>query len=304
MSLYNLLSPKNFVELLRRETSRRVIPIDSTWYMPNLNRDAEKEFLEVERIPKSIYFDIDVIKDKSSQYPHMLPDLHTFNRSMSELGVKNDDILVVYDRIGNFSAPRCAWTLAVFGHKPVFLLNNYNLYKAQGYPIDTEKRASLSDYLPTDYKADSDLSSQEVVSYQKMLQLVKSGELAKKFNVFDARALSRFTGDSPEPRPGLPSGHIPGAQPMPFTELLDQENGSFPQTQDDMKAKVQQYLKDSNTSLDPTKPTIAMCGTGVTGLVIKTAMEYAGVQNVKLYDGSWTEWALRADPQYLAKGRD
>lgn len=277
-----------------------MIPVDSTWYLPNSGKDGRKEFCEVERIPNSIYFDIDAIKDVESPYPHMLPSLKVFNESMSELGVKKSDILVVYDRVGNFSAPRCAWTLGVFGHSPVYLLNNYITYKNEGYPIDQSIKTKFTEYAPTEYVSNTDFTPQQVISYDQMLDMVKNGELAKKYNVFDARALPRFLGEAQEPRPGLPSGHIPGAQPMPFNEMLN--SGLFEGSEKEMKAKLDAYVSKSGVKFDPSKPTITMCGTGVSGVIIKTALELAGEKNLKLYDGSWTEWALRANPEYIVKG--
>lgn len=288
------------MEILQKETSHRVVAVDSTWYLPNMKKDGFKEFLEVERIPGAVYFDIDGVKDTKSPYPHMLPDSATFNKYMSKLGIQKNDILVVYDRIGNFSAPRCAWTLGIFGHKQVYLLNNFPKYKELKLPLDTSVQTEISPYKPSNYESDVDLTAEQVVNYDEMLQLVKTNDLANSFNVFDARALPRFTGENPEPRPDIPSGHIPGAQPMPFTAVV--ANGLYEEDPAVAKQKLQDYLSSSNCKFDPSKPTIAMCGTGVTGVIIKTAMEAAGIKNIRLYDGSWTEWAMRSDPKYVAKG--
>ncbi|SCU82585.1 LADA_0C06502g1_1 [Lachancea dasiensis] len=302
MSLYKLISPKAFVELAKKETARRVIPIDSTWYMPNTGKNGKKEFMDIERIANAVYFDIDDIKDHNSQFPHMLPNLNTFNVKMSELGFLPSDILIVYDRIGNFSAPRCAWTLAVFGHQSVYLLNNFPAYKRQGFPLETSPRTTLSTLTPSHYESFQDLTSKDVVTYEELFKLVEAGDLQRKFNVFDARALPRFTGDAPEPRPGLASGHIPGSQPLPFTAVLN--DGLFEDDPERALQKLQNYFSEAKCTFDNSKPTIAMCGTGVTGVIIKTALERAGIHNVRLYDGSWTEWALRADSKYVAKGRE
>lgn len=305
MAQYKLISPKAFVDLLQKETARRIIPVDSTWYLPAWKRDGKKEFLESERIPNAVYFDIDGVKDSKSPYPHMAPDLSTFNSAMSQLGIKRDDILVVYDTIGNFSAPRCAWTLTMFGHQPVYLLNNYLLYKKAGYPLETTNKTSYTPYEETKYKSETNLCPQNTADYDEILDLVQRNELGKKYNVFDARSLARFEGRAPEPRPGLPSGHIPGSQPLPFTDVLDPETKAYPSDSTEMKLKLDATFKSLQDTFDPAKPTIAMCGTGVTGCIIKRALELAGIEDVRLYDGSWTEWALRStDPKWLAKGRD
>ncbi|KAM3163738.1 Sulfurtransferase [Lachancea thermotolerans] len=301
MSLFKIISPKALAEKLQQEATRRIVAVDSTWYLPYLQKNAKKEFMELERLPNAVFFDIDGVKDANSPYPHMLPDAATFNASMSELGIRKNDILVVYDRVGNFSAPRCAWTLAVFGHELVYLLNNFPAYKAEGFPLDTTPRTSFSELEPSDYKSDADFTKQEVVSYEEIHKLVEDGKLAEVYNVFDARALPRFTGESSEPRPEIPSGHIPGAQPMPFTDVV--KNGIFEMDPRLAAKNLEKYLESSGCKYDPSKPTVAMCGTGVSGVIIKTALESAGIKHVKLYDGSWTEWALRSEPKYVAKGR-
>lgn len=78
----------------------------------------------------------------------------------------------------------------------------------------------------------------------------------------------------------------------------------YPEDEETMRATVEKALKKLHCTLDPTKPTICSCGTGVSGVIIKTGLELAGVPNVRLYDGSWTEWVLKSDPKLIAKNRD
>ncbi|CCE62777.1 hypothetical protein TPHA_0D01360 [Tetrapisispora phaffii CBS 4417] len=304
MSGFKLLTPIAFDKLLKGETTHRVIPIDATWFLPSFKRSGAQEFLTIERIPNAIHFDIDTIKDPKSIYPHMAPDLETFNKSMSKLGLKRDDILVVYDRIGNFSAPRCAWTLSLFGHENVYLLNNFLLYKKEGYPVDNSVVNSFSQYPETQYKSDINLSQKEIIDFESILKLVNDNQLSAKYNAYDARALNRFEGKVPEPRPDIPSGHIPGFQPLPFTDVLEGETGTYPSSTTELKAKINKAMENLKSTYDPKKPTIVMCGTGVTGIIIKTALEQSGIKDVKCYDGSWTEWALRTDKKIIANNRD
>jgi len=111
-------------------TSPRTVPICGSWFLPN---DPEKrtgqQVFKAGHIPSARFFDLDKVADTSSPYPHMLPSPEVFQDAMSDLGVKKDDVLVVYDsaELGIFSAPRVAWTLRVFGHPTVHLLNNYKL---------------------------------------------------------------------------------------------------------------------------------------------------------------------------------
>ena len=108
----------------------------------------------------------------------------------------------------------------------------------------------------------------------------------EEIQILDARPEGRFKGTDPEPRPGLPSGHMPGAHSVPFIELLD------PNTKALLPGDELRKIFESK-NVDPNKPVISSCGTGVTAAIIDTALVQAGYAEGKVYDGSWTEWALR-----------
>jgi thiosulfate/3-mercaptopyruvate sulfurtransferase len=90
---------------------------------------------------------------------------------------------------------------------------------------------------------------------------------------------------------GLSSGHIPYSISLPITDLLDPTTKTLLPVTD-----LQAVLKAKN--IDPSKPIIASCGTGVTAAVIDAALTEAGfpAHQRRLYDGSWTEWAQRVKP--------
>lgn len=78
---------------------------------------------------------------------------------------------------------------------------------------------------------------------------------------------------------------------MPITELLDSKDKTL--------LPADQLLEVFRTKgVDPLKPIINSCGTGVTAAVIDAALTEAGflLQQRRLYDGSWTEWAQRVKP--------
>lgn len=76
-----------------------------------------KEQFKQNRIPGSSFFDMDNIADKSSNLPHMLPTEAAFAAAADALGIANTSQVVVYDRLGIFSAARVWWTFKVFGHE-------------------------------------------------------------------------------------------------------------------------------------------------------------------------------------------
>jgi thiosulfate/3-mercaptopyruvate sulfurtransferase len=106
----------------------------------------------------------------------------------------------------------------------------------------------------------------------------------------DARARDRFQGAAPEPRAGLPSGHMPGAFNLPHGELV--ANGALKS-----KAQLEALFKAEGVDLE--KPVATSCGSGVSAAIIALALARLGRWDAPVYDGSWTEWASRDDTQIV-----
>lgn len=236
------------------------------------------------RIPQSRFFDIDGVKDQDSPYPHMLPTCEAFAEAMSELGIRRDDEVVVYDtaELGIFSAPRVGWTLRVFGHPNVHILNNYRLWVREGFPTESGEPATFE---KTKYPVPT-YDSKLVISYRELKELAMDygKEGAEEIEILDARSYGRWAGTDPEPRPGLSSGHIPGSKSMPFQELLDPETKTY-RSPEELRKIFEDRQVDSSRSI------ISSCGTGVTATIIETALgeaDYGNPHLRRVYDGSWT----------------
>ncbi|CDK25708.1 unnamed protein product [Kuraishia capsulata CBS 1993] len=274
-----------------------LVPVDSTWYMPNSPQNGLREYLEERLSADTVFFDIDAIKDPASPYPHMLPSAEDFDKSVSKLGIKNGDSLLIYDNQGIFSSCRAAWMFEVFGHdiSKINLLNTYPIYKETNNAVDNDTFESESPLAESDYKH-AKFDKTKVIDYEELLELVKAEKIGPEYTLLDARSTPRFTGEAPEPRAGLSSGHVPGAISVPFTDLLGSiKDGFLSQT------RLQIYFQAKG--IDDSKPFIVMCGTGVTACILKYGLEIAGLgqKGIRVYDGSWTEWAQRAEPEYIQK---
>jgi thiosulfate/3-mercaptopyruvate sulfurtransferase len=186
--------------------------IDASWHLPTTARKGDAEFREG-HIPGAVFFNIDEIADKTVGLPHMLPTPEAFAAAMGELGLGDGMRFVIYDSLGLFAAARVWWTLRAYGAKDVHILaGGLPKWTHEGRALATgaaePKPAVFTPRLAEDATAD--------------LAEVKAALTSGSAQVVDARPADRFEGRTPEPRPGLKSGHMPGALNLPYGELLEQ----------------------------------------------------------------------------------
>jgi thiosulfate/3-mercaptopyruvate sulfurtransferase len=265
----------SFAWLADRLHDSNVVVLDAT--LPPLSVtppvDTRARYV-AEHLPGTVFFDIDALSDHSSPFPHMLPPAEDFSRKMSELGVGDSMTIVIYEQRGVFSAPRAWWMLRAFGAKHVCLLDgDFSAWKDAGLPVQSGEGTRPSACFHARLDRDA------VKSFSQVQEMIAAGADAQ---ILDARSAGRFAGDAPEPRPGLSSGHMPGAVNIPFTALA--EEGRL-KNADELRALFREK------GVDLARPITTTCGSGVTAAVIALGLEIAGAIQVSLYDGSWAEYA-------------
>ena len=261
-----------------------IVVIDATWHMPGDARDARADYA-ARHIPGAVYFDIDEISDHTSSLPHMLPEPADFAVHARRMGVEPTSRVVVYDRPGLFSAPRVWWMFRVMGHENVAVLDG-GLAKwiAEARPVE----AGWIQRPHGEFKAHFDA---ELV---RNLDQVRSALETGQAQVLDARAAARFEGTAPEPRPGLRSGHMPGASNLPWSKLVADDGG--------LLAKPALATAFEAAGIDLERPVITTCGSGVSAAILALGLARLGHWRTPVYDGSWTEWGGRSDTPVASGG--
>ncbi len=233
---------------------------------------------EKRRIKGARFFDIKkVFSDPESAFPNMLPTAAQFESACRKLGIGKNSKLVAYDDLGIYSSARVWWMFRTMGHSNIVVLDGgLPAWEKEGFETElaTEHTYNLGDFEAT--------LNQDAV---KNFEFVQTNISSKEALVIDARSADRFHSRVPEPRADLRSGTIEGAINIPYSDLL--EDGKFKS-----KEQLQEVFEPL---VSEKRPLVFSCGSGITACIVSLASE-SFLQNPKtVYDGSWTEYALRTD---------
>lgn len=293
-----------------RANAGAVTVLDASWHMPAAGRDPRAEHAAGPRLPGSAFFDIDGVADKTTTLPHMLPPAAEFAAAVAALGVRRSRPVVLYDTLGLFSAARAWWTLKAFGHPAAAVLDGgLPAWVAAGGPVESGPPAAPPP--PPAPVEDWTLDGGMVADLRHMLATSAAWAAAAAASagssaaggaqppsldlMVDARPAGRFTGEAPEPRPGLPSGHVPHARSVPHATLLEAAaDGGSGGTRLLPADRLRAVLAAAGVPVDYARGRIVTsCGSGVTGAVVYLALAACGrpLGATALYDGSWTEYA-------------
>ena len=273
-----LIEPSQLSNLIEGDSLKI---IDASYYLPSSKRNARREFEDC-HIPGAVFFDIDEISDQGSKLPHMLPDPKFFSRKMGELGISRDQRIICYDtNSGAMAAMRVFWMFKVYSHEKVSLLNGgIARWISEGYK--TEQGVKITS--PQSYKPGN---------FDKLLvsniDQVRKNCKTKLEQVVDARSSGRFDGSEEEPRSGLQRGHIPSSINLPFENLTNRRDTTSILSSKEILSLITNY------GIDPARPIISTCGSGVTAAVLFFNLHLLGYDTVSIYDGSWSEWGSRSD---------
>ncbi len=256
--------------------------VDATKHLPdaasaNFGRDARAEYV-AGHIPGAVFMDLEELVDSGAPADSTLPSPAKFASRMQALGLGDGSRIVLYDDSAVKTSARAWFMLRLFGAQNVAILDGgIAKWKAQGRPLTMGAETlrnrhftTWADRRPLRSKAD-------------ILANISSGAE----QLIDARGAPRFSGSEKEARPGIASGHIPGAYNLPYSKLFNPE-GTWKN-----KAGIRQAFTDAGVDLS--RPLITSCGSGITACCLTFGLHLIGKDDVALYDGSWAEWG--ADPE-------
>jgi thiosulfate/3-mercaptopyruvate sulfurtransferase len=252
--------------------------VDGTFTLPGV-KPTGRELYDARHIPGAVFFDIDDIADEHNPLPHMLPSPEKFAQRMRKLGLGDGHKIVVYDSAGLSSAARPWWTLRVFGHRDVAILDGgLHKWQTEGRPVTDDIPALRERHFT---------ARLNTVLVRDKGQLLDNLATARE-QVIDARSRGRFEGSAKEPREGLRTGHIPGSLNLPFDELTDRRTRTL------LPAETLAALFAA-AGLERGKPVVTSCGSGVTACALAFGLHLLGWPDAAVYDGSWSEWGLPGD---------
>jgi thiosulfate/3-mercaptopyruvate sulfurtransferase len=252
------------------------VVVDCRW---KLGEPGAGESLYVDgHIPAATFLDVDrdLAAPPGDRGRHPLPEAEAFERAARRAGIDTDSFVVAYDEAGEGGAARLWWLLRHFGHDRAAILDGGLAdWRAAGGPLEPGR----VDPPPRDFTARP--RSDDVAPLGELHRaLAGDGALT----LVDARTPERYRGEH-EPVDPV-AGHIPGAANVPFGTLAPGGRFLAP-------AELRERL--AAAGVEPGAGAVAYCGSGITATVVIAAAAAAGIDDVRLYPGSWSEWC-RAVP--------
>jgi len=261
--------------------------VTTDWAKENLDKpciklveiDVDTKAYEAGHVPGAVGFNWQT--QLQDQVRRDIIGQEAFEKLVGGAGVSAKDTVILYGDNNNWFAAYGFWLFKIYGHNDVRLMNGGRVkwLNEKDKPLTTE----LPNVTPVDYKV-----TETHLELRAMLPEVMDISRTAKSNLVDVRSPDEFTGKVIAP-PGMSEtaqrgGHIPGAKSVPWSTAV-QQDGTF-KSADDLQGI---YLQQKG--VDPKKPTVAYCRIGERSSHTWFVLKYLlGLDNVKNYDGSWTEY--------------
>ena len=225
---------------------------------------------------------VDWTNDLNDQVKRDYLDKDGFEALMSRIGATVDTTVVFYGDKNNWWATYAFWVFQLFGHTNARVMDGGRAkWEAEGREMTRE----VPEYTATDYTAPQDRDDETI----RALREVVLAHVKSNAPLVDVRSPGEFSGEllhMPNyPQEGaLRGGHIPGAKNVPWSRAAN-EDGTF-KSADELRA-----IYEQEQGLSAAQDIVTYCRIGERSSHSWFVLTYLlGYDNVRNYDGSWTEW--------------
>lgn len=203
-----------------------------------------------------------------------------FQELMRDTGITNDTTVVLYGDSNNWFAAWAFWQMKVYGHADVRIMDGgRRKWEQEGREMTTD--------VPS-VERSSYTAPEQDMSLRAMLPEVMDQVSRSAVELVDVRSPQEFSGELLAP-PGLPEtcqrgGHIPGASNIPWSKAVNESDGTFRSA-----SELRELYASEGITGD--RPIITYCRIGERSSHSWFVLKYLlGHEDIKNYDGSWTEW--------------
>ena len=308
-SLFSILTSVRSLSAMSTSVSLLDLPtttqqaLDTTWFLAPPSDHTSFDELH---LPNAHHFDVPKLGEKDVPgIIHAPPSPTALTNFLSKAAISSDTPLTLYQT-----------TKGMCMYRAYYLLKHFYLHPAPisilQTPVDALPATYVTSYatkstnptiytLPPTfepaYPAVTRTNFPPLLTFLAMHALVTSRmaipTLIPATIILDARGAARFTGDTPEPRDGMRSGHIPTSKNLPFTKVVEEDY-----TRMKSAGELRGIFEGKGVDFsDETQRVVVTCGSGVTACYLAAGLEIAGMEmgRVAVYDGSWSEWGGRED---------
>lgn len=261
--------------------------VETDWVKANLGKpglklveiDVDTQAYDAGHIPGAVGFNWQT--QLQDQVRRDIISKEAFEQLVGNAGLSPNDTVILYGDNHNWFAAYGFWLFKIYGQKEVRLMNGGRVKWLN--ESDKTMTTEVPKPAPVQYKV-TQVNTELRAFVPQVFEASKGG----KWNLVDVRSPDEFTGKVIAP-PGMSEtaqrgGHIPGAKSIPWSTAVNQD-GTFKSADELRSIYINQKGVDSN------KDTIAYCRIGERSSHTWFVLKYLlGLNNVKNYDGSWTEY--------------
>ncbi len=207
----------------------------------------------------------------NSPVKNMAPSKDEFEKLMSQKGIKNSDAVLIYDDSMGVNASRLWWTMKLYGHKNVKVVNGgAKALLSEGLAVTAKSPATSQ----TDYSV-SEMDKNIIASIGEVESACTNP--SENTVILDVRTSAEYN-----------AGHIPGAILYPHENNV-YSDGTFKSARDI-------YLDYSDLGIEKDSNVILYCKSSFRAAQTMLLLKQAGFENLKVYDGAYLEWSAKGMP--------